>query len=189
LRDYLTRTIVDYLQAYSLPIYGLSEGVHRYDFKVDDKFFEQFEDADIMRGHANIEVVLHKKPNMLVFDIEIKGKVVVQCDRCLDDLELPVAYQANLYAKFGAETEEIDEDMMIISTEETSIDLSGVFYDYINLSLPLKKIHIVGTNSDKPCDPDMIAKLNQYLVNQSDDDQDDQQDTDPRWAGLKDLLN
>ena len=40
---------MDVLKKYSIAFKGLGEGTHRFDMKVDDRFFEAFEGSEIRR--------------------------------------------------------------------------------------------------------------------------------------------
>ncbi len=48
-----------------------------------------------------------------------------------------------LHVDFGKETSDLSDvdDWMVISYKESQIDLTKHFYDYINLQVPLKKVH------------------------------------------------
>ncbi|HEX3009604.1 MAG TPA: DUF177 domain-containing protein, partial [Bacteroidales bacterium] len=84
---------------YVIPYKGLKDGLHLFDFKVDDLFFESFENSEVEKGNVNIHVTLHKKPTILEFLFELNGEVFVPCDRCLDPVLMGVEYQAPFYVK------------------------------------------------------------------------------------------
>ena len=47
---------------------------------------------------------------------------------------------------------------MYVQASEQELDMSQIIYDYVNLSLPIKKVHPEGE-----CDPEMMEKLKDIL--------------------------
>lgn len=161
------------LKEFEIPFVGLKEGVHDYSFEIDEKFFESFDYSEIEKGKVHADLNLERKERMLILDFMIKGFVIIPCDRCLDDLEYPVEKNARLIIKFGHEFIEETEEIFIIPETESHIDISGFIYEYIILSLPIKRVH----QEDKACDQTTIEKINQHVSPSE----------DPRWEALKDL--
>lgn len=168
---------------YVIEYKGLRDGLHHFDFKVDDAFFESFEESEIESGNVNIHVTLNKKSTILEFLFELKGDVVVPCDRCLDPVKMEVEYQAPLYFKFGEDTHEETDELYIISEQEPEIDLSQFIYEFVHLSLPYRRVHPDDENGNSTCNEDMLKRLADLSVNE------EKSDTDPRWNNLKDLFN
>ena len=168
---------------YVIAYKGLKDGLHLFDFKVDDLFFESFEESEIEKGDVNIHVSLNKKPTILEFLFEIDGKVTVSCDRCLDPVELEIEYEAPLYVKFGEETHEETDELYVISEQETEIDLAQFIYEFVHLSLPYRRVHPDDENGNSTCNKEMLKRLEELSVNE------EKPDTDPRWNNLKDLFN
>lgn len=168
---------------YVIAYKGLKDGLHLFDFKVDDLFFESFEESEIEKGDVNIHVSLNKKPTILEFLFEIDGRVTVSCDRCLDPVELEIEYEAPLYVKFGEETHEETDELYVISEQETEIDLAQFIYEFVHLSLPYRRVHPDDENGNSTCNKEMLKRLEELSVNE------EKPDTDPRWNNLKDLFN
>jgi len=140
---------------YIIPIKGLSIGKHKYGFSIDTAFFKDFENSQIQNAALVVELVLEREATWMKVDSEIKGEVGVECDRCLDELELPIDTKASLMVKFDKSEGETDDDEFItLDPAESELDLKQFFYDYICLTLPLQKVHKQGD-----CNPDMIARL------------------------------
>jgi len=139
---------------------GLQNGKHSFSFELDDSFFQQFERAEIEQGKLTAEVLLDKQSTLLQLTISIRGTVMVVCDRCLDDLSLPVETSGTLTVRFSKTDETHDEETIVLDPAESEIDLSQYFFDSINLALPLQRVH-----PDGQCNPEMIAKLQSFIVN------------------------
>ena len=169
---------MNYLREFSIPYRGLSIGVHSYKWEISHKFFEAIDNSDI--DDASIEVVLdlEKQERMMICNFSISGVVFVKCDRCLDELELPVNIEETLYIKFGLETKEEADDVLIIADSEYQIDVSNLINEFIALSLPLKKIHSSDEKDGNGCNKEIINKLEELSGKNK---------VDPRWEQLKNL--
>lgn len=172
---------------YNISFSGLSEGKHHFQFKILKDVLNSFEltdinDVDIV---ANIEMI--KSSGYLSFDFNFKGKINLQCDRCLDYFDYDLDFSNKLYINFGEETSDLSDvdEQMVLSRKEDKIDLAKHFYDYINLQVPLKKIHPDDENGNSTCNHEMIDKLEKYLSG----DEQEEVKTDPRWDKLKNLYN
>ena len=75
------------------------------------------------------------------------------CDRCLDDLVLPVAVEETRILKDDpAAREATDERITLL--DGGHYDAAWELYELIELSLPLQRVHDVND-----CDPDVVSRL------------------------------
>ncbi len=162
---------------------GLSNDLHQFDFKVGDKFFEDFENSEIQKGDIDVHVILNKKTLILEFEFDLHGKVLLTCDRCLDEFEMDIEYHTVLYAKFGEENREETDELLILSLQESDIDLSQYIYEYIHLSLPYKRVHPLDKKGNPICNKEMLKRLEGLSINE------DKSRNDPRWDDLKRIFN
>jgi uncharacterized metal-binding protein YceD (DUF177 family) len=131
-------------------------------------------------------------------NFQIDGVVMVPCDRCLDDMEVPINTNNRLVVKFGNEYAEESDEVVIVPEEEGSINIAWFLYEFIALAIPMKHVHAPGK-----CNKAMTSKLKRHSArNVDDEDEIDnaeldedmslidevQSSTDPRWDGLKGLL-
>lgn len=147
------------LGKYSIAYKGLSIGMHRFDFSVDNRFFEAFEGSEIQEGHADVSVELDKQSHLLTLDFTIKGEVAVTCDRCLEEFMMPIDYSGRLIVRFSETRDESDGEVMWISPSETEINLAQYIYESICLSLPYQRVHPMDKNGKSGCDPDMLSRF------------------------------
>jgi uncharacterized metal-binding protein YceD (DUF177 family) len=166
------------LKQFVIPFVGLKQGEHRFDFKVNELFFEELGYSELVRGQFDVELVLLKQSSMLTLEFEIRGKATVTCDRCLDEFETPVEAQYQLFVKFGNESYEETDEVVVISHNEQELDLSQYLYEFIVLAIPLINVHPEGE-----CDPEVIKKLEELKPKKEDDG------TDPRWDALRNFNN
>ncbi|MCW3103165.1 MAG: hypothetical protein JWO09_1605 [Bacteroidetes bacterium] len=166
---------------YIIQFVGLAVGKHEYEFKVTDKFFEGFDYSEIKEGNITVDLSLLKQSAMMSLGFKISGTVKVPCDLCTEEFGLPISGDYKLIVKVGGsdQTNEND-DIITIAANEHELDVSQYIYEYIVLSLPIKRVHPPDEKGNSTCDPEMIEKVKKYLVDDSGED-----DTDPRWDGLK----
>lgn len=172
------------MEKYIIAFKGLSDGKHRFDFKVDKKFFANYPESEINDGKLNVGIDVVKKHDLIEFYFLIEGKLTVNCDRCLQPLDIDIYYHTELFVEFGNENSDISDvdNVLIISYDESEIDLTQHIYEYVMLSLPYQKIHPDDKEGYSTCAPEMldyIEKLAEKAATQN--------EVDPRWAKLQDL--
>lgn len=141
---------------YTIPVKGLSVGKHQYGFLIDKKFFEDFENSQILGASLKVDVDLERSETWIRIVSAIQGTISVECDRCLDELVIPLKTEASLLVRFVKNEDEPEEGLETITLDpsEAILDLRQFFYDYICLSMPIQMVHEEGK-----CDPEMIARL------------------------------
>lgn len=129
---------------FEIAFVGLKPGVHEYNYVINDKFFEAFQQQDFRHCKANVKLVLDKKSSFMLLKFEIGGPIEVTCDRCNNSLPLDLWDEFNITVKMVEEPElmngqEEDPDVYYISRNESHFDISNWIYEFINLSLPMQK--------------------------------------------------
>jgi uncharacterized metal-binding protein YceD (DUF177 family) len=160
---------------YTIQFVGLSVGEHEYEYNIKDAFFDDFEYSEIK--HANI--------NMMVIHFDISGTVNMDCDRCTTEFDLPITGNYKLIVKMGGhETGNEDDDIITVATNEHELDLTQYIYEYITLSLPIKRVHPDDENGNNTCNKEVLSKLENFLIEEEKQDEDE---SDPRWNDLKNI--
>jgi uncharacterized protein len=168
---------------YDVEFKGLREGLHEFEFEVQDLFFEQFEQGLVNKGDVQVMVKLEKRSSFMKLFFELKGNVELVCDRCLDNYRQAVNSSYELFVKFGEN--EFDDDKVIwILPEEHKINLAQLIYEYIILSLPLKQVHPGEKGGVNGCNKEMLKKLEEHKFREV-----EKKNTDPRWSALKNWNN
>lgn len=155
---------------------GLKLGKHHFDFNVDDAFFERLDYSPIKKGEVEVAVVLDKKSAMMVLDFKLKGWVIENCDRCTVEYRQQVSGDHQIYVKFGDDFDEPDENLLVIPRDEYELDISQLIYEFIQLSVPLRKIPCEENADDSMCDKDTLKVLEASEV--------DEKNNNPLWVGL-----
>ena len=91
---------------------------------------------------------------MLTLDVNVDGSVVVECDRCLEDCNVPIHYEGQLLVKFSDEVHEYDGEVIWLLPMEDEVDLTQYIYESIVLALPYQRVH-----PDGECNPDMLERF------------------------------
>jgi uncharacterized protein len=167
---------------YMMPVSGIKEGHHTIEFKINKEFFDLFEESDIKNGELIAAVEIEKSSTHLDLDIKISSKVRVCCDRCLEMFDHPAECENRLLIKFGHEKDESDPEIITLPRDEHELDLKQYLYEFIHLALPIRRIHPDNAEGKSTCDPVMLQKLKEHLVEGG-------ASTDPRWDELKKLIN
>ena len=183
---------------YNVDLKNLTPGIHEFEYLLENKFFVDIDGDEVQKGKVKVNLTVKRTSMVFDMNFQLEGIVYVPCDRCLDDMELPVSTQNKLVVKFGKEYAEESEEIVIIPEEEGEINLAWFIYEFIALAIPMKHIHAPGK-----CNKAMSSKLKKHTTRRSDDDdeyedesadeiivEDDSSDmsSDPRWDALKGLV-
>jgi len=162
---------------YNMPLSGLKEGSHLYDFDIDREFFTEYEGSEIKESDLKVRTILIKRSAHMELKVILEGRVKIVCDRCLEDFWQEVESEDSLLIKYGDQWEEVDDEVVMIPHGESSFDLSQFIYEFAHLALPVQRIHPDDNNGESKCDPLMMDKLKDYLP-------DKEENIDPRWKEL-----
>jgi len=165
-----------------IPLSGLKEGRHIYDFEIGNRFFEQFEESEIKEGDLHAMIELDKRSSHFDVKIIITGRVKVSCDRCLEMFFQPIECENRLLVKPGKDWNEDDPDLLIVPLDEHELDISQLLYEFIHLALPIQRIHPIDEEGKLTCNPDMLKKISEHIIY-------DEKENDPRWDELRKLMN
>ena len=166
-----------------IPIKGLPLGESSFRFEIGEPFFQAFENSLIKDADCSVKVRVVRHQTLLDIVCEIVGFVVVECDRCLEDLTLKVDIDPHLTVGFGTvdvdDAEEAGDDVLVIDSAESELNLNQFVYDYICLALPLVKVHPEGK-----CNPEMLR----YISDNEGGETTADSDVARPFEGLKELL-
>lgn len=177
------------VDALKLKIKTLPFGIHTVECHLDEAFFNTDEQAEVRRADVDVTVEVNRKSeNTCHLEISCHGTVTTACDRCLDDLDLPVDVDYHLNVEqMGTELDDTRDDLLIVPSDWRELDAAPLVRDTVLLSLPMTRCH----ENEDDCNPAMLDMLDSHRVETVPDDDDTQQSettgTDPRWEALKKL--
>jgi len=170
------------LKEYDIPFFGLKEGLHRFEYKVDKQFFEYFGYEEFLDADLSIELDFRKKSNMLELHFKGAGTGRVNCDVSNEPFDLPLNGELDLVVKFGEEYNDDNEEVLILPHGEHEMNVAQYIYEMMVLALPSKRVH--PGIEDGSLDSDILKKLEEL----SPERKKKNENTDPRWDDLKKLL-
>nr|WP_295932619.1 DUF177 domain-containing protein [uncultured Dyadobacter sp.] len=178
------------LSKYNIDIYGLEDKQYDYDMESGDAFFEEMEQDLIEHGHFKTHVVLNKSATMIQLRFQTKGSVTLTCDRSLEEFEEPIDSDGRIILKFGDHNEELTEEIEIIGRNTNRINLARYIFDFIALSLPVKKLHPSLRTEEGDFEEDEEEGTLVYTSGgetEEGDEREEDEKVDPRWEALKKL--
>lgn len=205
------------LREFDIHLIGLKEKEHRFEYSLNDSFFSFFETDLLQAGACKAVVLLNKTERLISAKIDITGHVSLVCDRSLDGFDRPVSLSLKHIYKFGETNEELSDNMESIEINTQKINLGDLIFQYICLSLPMKKLHPRYQEEEEDFssdddddfemdeltaflgdfDDDVEIQDNAELVytsggededeEESESDEKEEKEPDPRWAALKKL--
>ena len=173
---------VDMNDNFVIPLNGLAAGKNHFSWHADKEFFETFENAEILDADLDVSVIVEKSGRYVGVDCEVDGMVTVACDRCLEDLRVPIGTDILLSVKFGDEEsseehQEGEREIIFVPEGDAEMDMKQIIYDYVCLALPMQRHHAEGQ-----CNPDVMR----YLM--GGEPAEVPEDAGNPFAALKDLI-
>ncbi len=183
---------------YKLPLKSLTPGTHTFEYRLTKQFFSNMESADIHDADLTVNLTVVHKADIYSLDFHIAGTVTLICDRCLDDLVMPVETDYHISVKYGDTYCDDSDDMIEIPESDNYLNVAYMIYDTVALTIPMKHVHPLGK-----CNRQMSAMLKKHRAHRPDDEDAELEDTlidemdsmdtgsteatptDPRWDALK----
>lgn len=175
------------LQEYRIPFKGLKIGKHNFRFEVGEAFFNEFEYSLVKSGNLVVELELDKQETMLILLFNISGDIHLNCDVCLANFPSAIDVEERQIVKFTGDEhlEDDTEEIVMLSRNESEIDVSALIYEYVNLSVPyISRCDDEGNT--EWCDKEMISKLDELSGEHKEENN---STDDPRWEALKNIKN
>ena len=168
------------LREFTIPVHGLGLGGHEFQHVVDWQFFQHFENSPVQQGRFEISVIFFKETDHWILTVEVSGVADTECDRCLAPISLPVSGRHVLVVKFGDErpADEDDPDVIYVPRETHHWNIAQYIFEFILLSIPVKKVYDCEDESVPPCDKEMLSRLEQEEL-------EEKEEGNPVWDVLK----
>ncbi|MEO6313928.1 MAG: DUF177 domain-containing protein [Chitinophagaceae bacterium] len=168
---------------YDIAFVGLKQGIHEYQYQVNDKFFEPYQQQDFRSCKANIKLTLDKQNGFMLLKFEIGGALEVTCDRCgSNELPMNLWDEFNVVVKQAEDPEKMNEleedpDVYYIGRGDSHLHVADWIYEFVNLSIPMQRMCSAAEIGSRFCDNDVLAMLAKN-EDQSGDSE------NPIWKGL-----
>jgi uncharacterized metal-binding protein YceD (DUF177 family) len=171
---------------YEIAFVGLKPGLHEFNYRVDDRFFEEYKEQDFKNARAEVKLMLEKANSFLMLRFEVGGQAEVICDRCSSNLPMQLFDEFTVTVKMTDNPDEANEgeedpDIFYISRTESHIDVKDWIYEFVNLSIPMQKTCAYEAMDGPHCDPQARELLNSMKP--------DEGKENPLWKGLEKFRN
>lgn len=173
------------IKEFTIPFVGLKLGNHRFEYKIDNKFFEYFEYDEFNSADVTVDLLLEKKTTMLELTFKASGTVNLYCDLTSEPYDQEINSELFLVVKFGDAYNDDNEDLLILPHGEFEVKVQQYIYELIVLAVPSKRIH-PGV-LDGSLESEVLKKLEELSPREKEIKA--EEDIDPRWDKLKNLLN
>ena len=168
---------------FNIPFSGLKQGRHHFEYQIDNTFFEGFGFDEFNNSRIQAVAILDRMSTMMELEISASGFVNVACDLTNEPYDQPIEGSLKLVVKFGEEFNDEDDEILVLPHGEHQFNIAQYVYEMLVLAVPSKRIHpgvADGTLNSK-----VLDKLEELRPREMGKEQ---EETDPRWDALKNLL-
>lgn len=165
---------------YKLMLKSLPEGNHVFEYRLTKQFFSDMENTDVRNADILVTLTVDHRSDAYQLHFRLEGMMTVACDRCLDDMELPIDAAYDLTVKYGEEYNDDSDTMLIIPEADNYLNVAYMVYDTAVLAIPPRHVHPQGK-----CNRAMSALNKKYGVSQANDE--DAELTDELTDGMDDI--
>ena len=165
-----------------IPLTGLKTYPETTQFTVSGDFFESFGQAEVLGSDVCLTVSLDKEPGGFSLELDFAGKLMLRCDRCMEEMDWPLSFSAQYALRRtsdkefeGVEETEDGREIILLEPSDKFFDLSQLVYDELCLSIPIRHTH-----PDGKCNPESTKYLTDKPGGEG-------EMMDTPFAGLKDL--
>ncbi len=161
------------VDALKLKLKTLPFGTHAVECHLDESFFNLDEQTEVRRADVDVTLqVTRKSENTYHLEIACDGTLTIPCDRCLDDLDLPVEVDYSLNVEqMGTELDDSNDELLIVPSDWRELDAAPIVRDTVLLAIPMTHCH----ENEDDCNADMLDLLDSHLAEAVPDDVDDDQ--------------
>jgi uncharacterized metal-binding protein YceD (DUF177 family) len=170
------------LNSFVINFAGLKKGNHKFNFNIDNKFFEGFDYFDFKSADIECKLELEKQETLLSLILKINGNIVIPCDVSMEFFEMPVLGSFNLAVKFGDRFNDESDEILILPHGSYQLNISQYIFEMVVLKVPLKRVH--PGIKDGSLNSDILNRLKLLEPKEKKNSS----ELDSRWDKLKDLL-
>lgn len=148
-------------KTYKIELKNMLEPSSSYHFTLENDFFDMIDAPETRKGKLEVDLLVKKRAGHFVLDFHTKGHITITCDRCLDDMELPIDTTDSLQVKLGAGFAD-EGDIIVVPEEDGTINVAWFIYEFIALNIPIKHVHEQGK-----CNKGMMQSLKKTFADRA----------------------
>ena len=176
------------LKQYTIDIFGLADKKHEFEFSVTNELFEYYSNDTVSDTKCEVFLTLKKSERHIECNFKIEGITTLLSDRTLLPFKENITVDEYLIFKYSDEDEESTDELIVIKWKTQQLNIGQYIYDYISLSLPVKRLHPSEREDDTDDDDEEGSTLLYTTLDDNDSSEtesNEDQITDPRWNTLK----
>ena len=132
------------IDTYKIDLKAISSDVEEHRYALDDDFFEAIEATEVRKGNVDVDLRVKKTAGAFELTFHAEGTIQVPCDRCLDDMDLPVDCTGSFRVKLGEEFNDEDIDLIVVPEHDGTLNVAWYIYEAVALSIPIQHTHAPG---------------------------------------------
>jgi len=175
----------NFLKSYSLNVARLKPGKNEENFHISSEFFEHFEYSSVKQGDVDILLEIQKYGTHLDTNFVVQGWIELHCDRCGEPYPHEIESKERVIYSFDRDMNFEGYEVMYVNSGEDKLDISQELYDFIQISIPLRKVPETDVHL---CKPEVLKALGLNAEGEREEvAEENEEEIDPRWAALKKL--
>lgn len=173
-----------FLRQYTINVARLKQGKHEESFQIGRPFFEHFDHSLIQKADIQLDLALNKTASHLDVVFRFSGWAELPCDRCNQPYRQPIERTERIIYSFNADQSFDFEEVIIINREESELSIAQEIYDFILVSIPMRRVPAPELHL---CDPEVLKMLGLDEAGEPLPEEEQNEEIDPRWEALKKL--
>ena len=150
---------------YKLMLKTLPAGKSTFEYHLGKQFFQDMENADVRDADVKVTLDVDHRAECYELDFHLEGTLTLLCDRCLDELELPLDATYHLTVRYGDDYNDESDTLLILPESDNYLNVAYMVYDTAVLAIPPRHVHPQGK-----CNRAMSALNKKYGVTSQDDE-------------------
>ena len=173
---------------YSINVARLKLGGNTDAFEIQSDFFEHFEGSMVKEAKVKTELQITKYNTHLDVHFLLTGTIGLPCDRCGETYPHPLDEKTRIIYSFDPEMNFEGYEVMFAESHESQLSLVQELYDFIHMSIPMRKIPRPEIHLCAPEVLDMLGLDERGNPKETIEEQpEESEEADPRWEMLKQL--
>jgi uncharacterized metal-binding protein YceD (DUF177 family) len=145
-----------------LPLSALDSEGQVFEYDLDTDFFA--DNQDIIRGQVRARIETAKMNGAICVILDFEGELTVACDRCLEELVVPVERTYVPRVSFidgtdGSDDSFDDDDTVFVQPDDEYLALDDYVYESVCLALPMQRVHGTDEQGKSLCNPEMLKYI------------------------------
>lgn len=144
------------IDRYNIDLLSAIRSSENVEVLLDNAYFEALEQDEIEGG--NLTVNMHAKEDtrgIIHINTDIEGYVTVNCDRCLDPLQLDIKAADEIKVTYNEEEALNDAELCLMPERGNKYNVAWDLFEIIITSMPIERVH----PNREQCNTDMLQRF------------------------------